>query len=52
MAGRQWEMLVVSFLGGKVGQRRVKEGWRALVKGKRKKGRRKRIRNMCKGKKK
>lgn len=42
---------MVSSMGEKMGQRREKEGWRGLAKGKQKKGRRKRIRNMCKGKK-
>lgn len=39
-------------MGGKVAQRRESEGWRGLAKGTEKKGRRKSIRNVCKGGKK
>lgn len=51
VARRQCEMRVVSSMGGKMAQRREKEGWRGLAKGTKKKGRRKSIRNVCKGKK-
>lgn len=30
---RQWEVLVVSSMGGEVSQRREEEGWRGLAKG-------------------
>lgn len=38
-------------MGRKVAQRRGSQGWRGLAKGTGKKGRRKSIRNVCKGEK-
>ena len=45
-------MLAVSSMGGKVSQKAEKEGWRSLAKSTVEKGKRKSIRNVCKGGKK
>ena len=42
-------MLAVSSMGGKVSQKAEKEGWRSLAKSTVEKGKRKSIRNVCKG---